>query len=112
MTFGFGLTAMEEGDLASESGFEDLDELRGESDFGDEEDDGFALVEGFGGELEVDVGFAAAGDAVEQFGVVLDGFEVAESGFLGGIEFYSDVLMFFFCNCYFSIFSFLFYAYG
>ena len=65
MTFGFGLTAMEEGDLASESGFEDLDELGSESDFGDEEYDRFALIEGFGGEFEVDVGFATAGDAVE-----------------------------------------------
>ncbi len=42
MTFGFGLFGVEEGDLSAESLFENLDELGGEGDFGDEEDDGFA----------------------------------------------------------------------
>ncbi len=42
MTFGFGLFGVEEGDLAVEGLFEDLDELGGEGNFGDEEDGGFA----------------------------------------------------------------------
>lgn len=51
MAVGFGLFGVEEGDLVFESGFEDLDELGSEGDFGDEEDDGLAGFEGFGGEF-------------------------------------------------------------
>ena len=70
------------------------------------------FFEGVFGELEIDVSFAGAGDAVEEFSVVFDGSEVAEGGFLGGIEFYRYVLMIFFCCFYFFIFSFLFHTYG
>ena len=42
VAFGFGLFRVEEGNLAVEGLFEDLDELGGEGDFGDEEDGGFA----------------------------------------------------------------------
>ncbi len=76
MAFGFGLFGVEEGDAVAEGGGEDLDELGGEGDFGDEEDDGSVLSEGFGGEFEVDVGFAGAGDAEEELGWVGDGVEL------------------------------------
>lgn len=84
--FGGGLAGMDEEDALTEGGFEDFDELAGESDFRDEEDGGFAALEGFRGELEVDISLTAAGDAAEERGVswgLLDSFE----GFaLGRIE--------------------------
>lgn len=43
MAFGFGLFGVEEGDAVAEGGGEDLDELGGEGDFGNEEDDGLVL---------------------------------------------------------------------
>ena len=91
MTFGFGLFGVEEGDLGFEGGFEDLDELGGESDFGDEEDDGLAFAEGFLGEFEVDVGCAGAGDAIEQFGGVFDVFDFLKSLLLVRVEINSDL---------------------
>ncbi len=84
--FGGGLAGMDEEDALAEGGFEDFDELTGEGDFRDEEDGGFAALEGFRGELEVDISFTAAGDAAEERSVpwgLLDSFE----GFsLGRIE--------------------------
>ncbi len=62
---------MKDGDLVDEfveAGFEALDGLGGEGDFGNEDDDVFSKVEGDFGGLEVDFGFAGAGDAVEEDG--------------------------------------------
>lgn len=82
MARGFCLFGVEESDLSTESGFEDLDELGGEGDFWDQQDDRLVFFKGFLGELEVDVGFAGAGDAVEEFGGVRREFEFFDSGFL------------------------------
>ncbi len=77
---------MDETDAVAESLLEDTNELAGEGDFRDEEDDGAPLGEGFGGELEVDIGLAAAGDATEEAGVAGGLLELGESALLGGIE--------------------------
>ena len=68
MTLGFGLLRMDESDLLAKSLFKDFDQLGSESDFWDEEDGGLIFCEGVFSESEVDVGFARAGDAVEEFG--------------------------------------------
>ena len=88
VTGGLGLARMEEGDAAGEVALEDLDELGGEGDFGDEEDDGAPGGESFGGESEVEIGFAAAGDAVEEFGGAGGGAEGGEGGALVGVQRY------------------------
>ena len=76
--FALGEVGVEDGDLIDEfveAGFEALDGLGGEGDLGDEDDDGFAEVEGGFGGLEVNFGFSGAGDAVEK-----DGFLVLDLG--------------------------------
>jgi len=73
---------VEDGDLVDEgveAGFESLDGLGGEGDFGDEDDDLFAEVEGGLGGLEVDFGFAGAGDAVEEDGFWFFGVEAFDN---------------------------------
>ena len=44
---GRGLLGVEQGDAVAEGLLENLDDLAGEGDFGDEEDDGFLRFEGF-----------------------------------------------------------------
>jgi len=68
-SFALGEVGVKNGDLVDEfveAGFETLDGLGGEGDFGDEDDDLFAKIESSPGGLEVDFGFAGTGDAVEQ----------------------------------------------
>lgn len=86
MAGGFGLFGVDEDGLFAESLFEDLNELRSESDFGDEEDGGAISVESLCYEGEIDVGFARASDAVKEFGVAGEGFDGFEGGILGGVE--------------------------
>ena len=86
MAGGLGEAGVNEDDFVAEGGLEDGDELGGEGDFGDEEDDGLASLEGLAGELEVDVGFAGAGDAVEEAGGGRGVLERGEGGELGGVE--------------------------
>jgi len=73
VAFAGGEVAVEDGDeglmgAAAEAGFEAFDGLGGEGDFGDENDGALAAGEGVGDGLEVNFGFAAAGDAVEEEG--------------------------------------------
>lgn len=80
--FALGKVGVEDGDLVDEgveAGFESLDGLGGEGDFGDEDDDLFAEVEGGLGGLEVDFGFAGAGDAMEEDGGGLVGVEAFDN---------------------------------
>jgi len=83
--FALGEVGVEDGDLVGEvveACFEALDGLGGEGDFGDEDDDVFSEVEGGLGGLEVDFGFAGAGDAVEEDGVRFFGVEAFDDGFV------------------------------
>lgn len=84
--FGHGLAGVNEGDEVAKGVFKDFDELAGEGDFGDEEDGGFLLPERFRGELEVDIGFTATGNASEQRSVSWGLFDGSEGIFLGRIE--------------------------
>lgn len=95
--FALGEGGVEDGDEfggLAKAGLEALYGLGSERDFGKENDDGFAGFEGRLGGLEVDFGFARAGDAVEEngfsFGVGCLGVEVGrdffESDGLFGIE--------------------------
>lgn len=81
-----GLLGMDEHDLIGESFGENVDELAGEGDFGNEENGGFLLVESIGGEGKVDIGFATTGYTAQKAGGARDGFELAKGGLLGGIE--------------------------
>ena len=67
--FGGAQAGVAHGDLSGEAGLEAGDGLGRECDFGDQRDHGFAVGEGVGCGVEVDLGFAAAGDAVEEEGV-------------------------------------------
>ncbi len=58
---------MDKADAGAEGGFENLDELAGEGDFGDEEDDGLTVFKGILGHFEIDVGFTATSNAMEEF---------------------------------------------
>lgn len=60
--------------------------MAGESDFGDEENRGFALCEGLRGQTKVDIGLTATSDASEQTRATLSLLEALESGFLGRIK--------------------------
>jgi len=83
--FALGEVGVEDGDLVGEvveACFEALDGLGGEGDFGDEDDDVFSEVEGGLGGLEVDFGFARAGDAVEEDGFRFFGVEAFDDGFV------------------------------
>src|SRR2546423_1052396 len=64
---GGGQPAVEDGD-ALEAGHEALSRLRGEGDFGHEDNGLFALGDDVGDALEVDFGFSAAGDSVKKAG--------------------------------------------
>ena len=75
MALGLGLAGMNQSNLAAEGVLEDLDELRGEGDFWDEEDDRFLSPQSVLGKFEIDIGLAAAGDAVEEFGRSSSGLE-------------------------------------
>ena len=62
---------VEDGDLVGEVGetcLEAADGLGGEGDFRDEDEDGFSEVQGGLGGLEIDFGFAGAGDAEKKNG--------------------------------------------
>lgn len=83
---GHGLLGVDENDFIWEGLLKNADELAGEGDFGDEQDGGFAGFEGLGGESEVDIGFAATGDAAQEAGGAGGGFEGFKGGFLGRIE--------------------------
>ncbi len=65
MTVGLAESAVEDGD-AGESGLESFYGLRGQCDFGDEDQCLFPGVDDFANELEIDFGFAASGYAVEE----------------------------------------------
>src|SRR5580704_6108874 len=62
-----------------------------ESDFGNENDGGFSAREGFLDGAHVNLGLAAAGDAIEEecaeFAEFEAGFDGVEGGFLAGVEF-------------------------
>jgi hypothetical protein len=61
------------------------DDLGGKGDFWDEDNDGLAFGEGMLGELDINVGFAATGDAVQENGVGGIGFDLRDGGLLGGV---------------------------
>lgn len=82
MALGFGLTRVDEGDVATKSRLKNLDQLRGEGYLGDEKYCGEALCEGLGGHLEVDIGLAATSDAMEETSVFWGLLEVYEGLFL------------------------------
>jgi len=93
VAFAGGEVAMEDGDegaegAAAEPGFKTFDGLGGEGDFGDEDDGAAAELEAVGDGLEIDLGFPAAGDAVEHEGLrwmgVALGWWCGVSGGLGG----------------------------
>ncbi len=65
---------------------ENLDQLAGEGDLGNEEDGGLAAGEGVGGEFEINIGLAAAGNATEEARIAWSSEELPESGGLGGVE--------------------------
>ena len=88
--FALGEGGVQDGDEfggLAEAGLEALHGLGGEGDFGEKDDDGFSGFEGGLGGLEVDFGFAGAGDAVEEdglaFGVGGLGVEVGGDFFEG-----------------------------
>ncbi len=62
----------------------------GEADLGDEEDGGFAAVEGTAHGGEIDGGLSGAGDSVEEVRAELGGFDSGGDGIerelLGGVE--------------------------
>lgn len=70
------------------------DELGSEGDFGDEQNDGLVFGERASAELDIDVGFAGAGDAVKQDsigGIIFDGINGLELGRTEGVVFDSDL---------------------
>lgn len=85
-TLGHGLLRMDEDDLVTEGLREDFDELAGESDFRDEEDSGFVILERIRGEFEVNIGLAATSDAAEQTSSTRGANDLRESGGLSGIK--------------------------
>ncbi len=64
--FGGGLVGVDEVDTGAESLLENLDELGGEGDFGNEEDGGVLRFKGISGHFEVDIGFTATGYTSEE----------------------------------------------
>lgn len=85
-TLGHGLLGMNEADTVAESLLENANKLAGEGDLGDEEDDRLAARDGIGGELEVNVGLAATGDATEKASVTRGLLELGEGALLSGVE--------------------------
>ena len=57
---------MQDGDTAGEAAFEAFHQLRGEGDLRDQHQRGFPLVDNVGDRLQVDLGLAAAGHAMEK----------------------------------------------
>ena len=80
---------MKHGD-AFEAGLETHDGLRGECDFGDEDKGALAALDDGGDGLEIDLGFSAAGDAVEEVDAEIAGDgareEIIEDFFLVVVE--------------------------
>ncbi len=64
--FAIGQRAVQDGDLFAEAGADQAADPEGERDFWDEDDGGFAAGERGFDRAEIDFGFAAAGDAVEE----------------------------------------------
>lgn len=91
----FGEVGVKDGNAffaVGEARFEAFDGLRGEGDFGDEDEGGLILGENVGDGLEVEFGFAGAGDAVEEdgFSFVGGGVEVEEDLGEGGLLFFGE----------------------
>ena len=61
------------------------DDLGGKGDFWDEDNDGLAFGEGMLGKLDINVGFAATGDAVQENGIGGIGLDLRDGGLLGGV---------------------------
>lgn len=72
VTFGFGELGMKRNYLSAKMFLKTTDKLRGERDFGDEEDGGLVGIKNLLGELEIDISFTGTGDAVKEFGVSFD----------------------------------------
>lgn len=85
-TFGGGLAGMDEENTLTEGSFEDFDQLASEGDFGNKKDGGFAALEGFRGELEIDIGFTATSNASKKRSVSWGLLEALEGFLLGRIE--------------------------
>lgn len=84
--FGHGLLGMDEADAVAEGLLEDTDKLASKGNFGDEKDNRLVILDGFGGELEVDIGLATTGNAAEEAGVARGFLEGSQGLFLGGVE--------------------------
>lgn len=72
MAFGFGLFGVHQNDTLAKMCGENLDELAGERDFWYEQDNRFLSGKGAFGEMKIDVGFATAGDAMQELSFSLD----------------------------------------
>ena len=92
VTDGFSLGGMEDGNRG-EMGLEIAYELRGEGDFGDENNNGFVGGEALASQFNIDIGFAGAGDAVQENGVGGTGIDFLNGALLGGIKRVVDRLM-------------------
>ena len=86
VTFGFGELGMKRNYLSAKMFLKTTDKLRGERDFGDEEDGGLVGIKNLLGELEIDIGFTGTRNAVKQFSVSFDGLEFGKGLFLSGIK--------------------------
>ena len=85
VTDGFGLCGMKQNDIIEVIPKINY-ELRSEGDFGHEQDKRFVLCESLTGELDVNISFAAAGDAVQKNGVGGAGVNFGDGALLSGIE--------------------------
>ncbi len=81
---GLGLGGMLNDDVL-EVLLEIADDLGGKGDFWDEDNDGLAFGEGVLGELDIDVGFAATSNAVQENGIGGIGLDLCDGGLLGGV---------------------------
>ena len=72
VTFGFGELRVKGNHLNAKMFLKTTDKLRGERDFGDEEDGGLVGIKNLLGELEIDIGFTGTRNAVKEFGVSFD----------------------------------------
>lgn len=84
MANGLGLFGVEQ-DNVFKVLLEVEDELGSEGDFRDEQDKRLTLSESLLGEFDIDVSFAATGDAVEQNSVGSASFELFNGALLGGV---------------------------
>ena len=76
---------MEEGDVV-EMVLEVCNQLRGKGDFGDEQNNRLIFRECLAGELDIDICFAGAGDAMEEDGIGVVSIYFFDGMFLSGIE--------------------------